>query len=177
MIPSAAHTSRLSAWAASAGREDGLALPLAMVVVLILSALMLGLAQTTLSEINTALPTDRDVRANYLAQAALEDQLYRLKANKDAGAIPPTNYPVTAGQETWYRTTLTCLLNCATNFETRRWQIVATGEIHAPGSATVLQDRAVRAVVEIHYGGSGGSLYQFPNPGGVLILRWEEVYP
>ena len=156
-------------------REDGLALPLAMIVILILSVLMLGLAETTTSELSLALPAHRDVRSIYLAQAALERQIYLLKANKDAVAIALTNYPVTTGQEAWYRTTLTCLLNCATNFETRRWQIVATGEIHQTGGPAVLQNRAIRAVVEIHYGGSGASL--FLQPTKVLITRWEEVYP
>jgi len=156
-------------------REDGLALPLAMIVILILSALMLGLAETTTSELSLALPAHRDLRSNYLAQAALEHQIYLLKANKNAAAIALTNYPVTAGQEYWYSTTLTCLLNCAANFETRRWQIVATGEIHQTGGPAVLQNRAIRAVVEIHYGGGGATPFQQPTK--VLITRWEEVYP
>ena len=156
-------------------REDGLALPLAMIVILILSALTLGLAETTTSDLSLALPAHRDVRSIYLAQAALEHQIYNLKANKNAGAIALTNYPVTAGQEAWYSTTLTCLLNCATNFETRTWQIVATGEIHQTGGPAVLQSRAIRAVVEIHYGGSGATPFQQPTK--VLITRWEEVYP
>ena len=157
--------------------EEGLALPLAMIVILILSALMLGLAETTTSELSLALPAHRDIRSIYLAQAALEHQIYNLKVNKDAGNIALTNYPVTAGQEAWYSTTLTCLLNCATNFETRRWQIVATGEIHQTGGPAVLQNRAIRAVVEIHYRGNGAPPFQQPTNGGVLIMRWEEVYP
>lgn len=155
--------------------EHGLALPMAMLVVMILSALMLELALTTTSEVGTALPASRDARANYLAQAGIEHQVYLLKANKDAGAIGPTNYPVTPGGEYWFSTTLQCLLNCGVNFESRRWQIVSTGEIHQTGSPTVLQNRSIRAVVEIHYGGNGVSLFQFPTK--VLTLRWEEVYP
>ncbi len=155
--------------------ERGLALPMAMLVVMILSALMLELALTSTSEFGTALPADRDVRANYLAQAGIEHQVYLLKANKSAGAIGLTNYPVTPGREYWYSTTLQCLLNCGINFESRRWQIVATGEIRQTGSPTMLQNRSIRAVVEIHYGGNGGSLFQFPTT--VLMLRWEEVYP
>lgn len=162
-------------WAQAMRREDGLALPLAMIVVLILSALMLGLAETTTSEIGTALATHRDLRANYLAQAALEHQIYLLKANKGAGPIGLTNYPVTPGGEYWYSTALTCLLNCGVNFETRRWQIVGTGELHQTGSSTILQNRSIRAVVEIHYGGSGATLFALPTK--VVILRWEEVYP
>jgi Tfp pilus assembly protein PilV len=156
-------------------REDGLALPLAMIVILILSALMLGLAETTTSELSLALPAHRDLRATYLAQAALEHQIYLLKANKGAAAMALTNYPVTTGQEAWYSTTLTCLLNCAANFETRTWQIVATGEIHQTGGPAVLQTRAIRAVVEIHYGGNGAPPFQQPTK--VFIVRWEEVYP
>ena len=155
--------------------ERGLALPMAMLVVMILSALMLELALTATSEFGTALPADRDARAGYLAQAGIEHQIYLLKANKDAGGIGLTNYPATPGREYWYSTTVQCLLNCGINFESRRWQIVSTGEIHQTGSSTVVQNRSIRAVVEIHYGGSGGSLFQFPSK--VLLLRWEEVYP
>jgi type II secretory pathway component PulK len=155
--------------------ERGLALPMAMLVVMMLSAIMLELALTSTAEFGAALPAARDVSAGYLAQAGIEHQIYLLKANKNAGPIGLTNYPVTPGREYWYSTTLQCLLSCGINFETRRWQIVSTGEIHQAGSATVLQTRSVRAVAEIHYGGSGGSLFQFPTQ--VLIMRWEEVYP
>jgi type II secretory pathway component PulK len=155
--------------------ERGLALPMAMLVVMILSALMLELALTSTSELGTALPADRDARATYLAQAGIEHQIYLLKANKDAGAIGLTNYPVTPGQEYWYSTTVQCLLNCGVNFESRRWQIVSTGEIHQTGSPTVVQTRSIRTVLEIHYGGNGGSLFRFPTK--VLMLRWAEVYP
>lgn len=155
--------------------ERGLALPMALFVIMILSAIMLEIALTSTAEFGAALPAARDVRAGYLAQAGVEHQIYLLKANKDAGAIGPTNYPVTPGQEYWYSTTLQCLLSCGANFETRRWQIVSTGEIHRAGSATVLQTRSIRAVAEIHYGGNGAWLFQFPTQA--LILRWEEVYP
>ncbi|HYM92322.1 MAG TPA: hypothetical protein VEW91_11895 [bacterium] len=165
----------MSAWRTIHREERGLALPLAMLVVLILSALMFGLAETLTSEFSAALPASRDVRANYLAQAGIEHQIYLLKVNKNAAAIGLTNYPVTPGQEYWYSTTLQCLLSCSTNFETRRWQITGTGEIHQSGTSTVLQNRSIRAVVEIHYGGTGGSLFLFPTK--VLVLRWEEVYP
>jgi hypothetical protein len=155
--------------------ERGLALPMALFVVLVLSALMLELAASTTSEFGAALPAHRDVEANYLAQAGLEHQIYALKADKNAGSIPWTNYPPTPGQENWYSTTVQCLLSCGANFETRRWQIVSTGEIRQAGSGTVLQTRSVRAVVEIHYGGSGASLFLVPIQ--VRVLRWEEVYP
>jgi type II secretory pathway component PulK len=155
--------------------ERGLALPLAMLVVMILSAITLELALTSTAEFGDALATARDLRAGYLAQAGIEHQIYLLKANKDAGPIGLTNYPVTPGRDYWYSTTLQCLLSCGANFETRRWQLVATGEIHQAGSATVLQTRSIRALVEIHYGGTGSALFQIPTQ--VLVLRWEEVYP
>jgi hypothetical protein len=155
--------------------ERGLALPMAMLVVMMLSAIMLELALTSTAEFGAALPAARDVRAGYLAQAGVEHQIYLIKSNKNAGGIGLTNYPVTPGREYWYSTTLQCLLSCGANFETRRWQVVSTGEIHSAGSATVLQTRSIRAVVEIHYGGTGASLFQLPTQ--VLNLRWEEVYP
>ncbi len=148
---------------------------MALVIVLILAVLMLGLAQTTTSELGITQATDWDIRALYLAEAGVEHQIYALKGSKDAGPLGPVNYPVTPGQEYWYRTTLTCLLGCGVNRETRRWQIVGTGEVHLPNSATILQTRALRALVEIDYGGSGANLFQFPTR--VIIVRWEEVYP
>lgn len=155
--------------------ERGVALIMALITVLILSALMLGLAQTTTSDLGVAQSTLWDIRALYLAEAGIEHQTYVLKANKDAGPLGSVNYPVTPGQEYWFSTTLTCLLGCGVNRETRRWQIVGTGEVHLPNSATVLQTRAIRALVEIDYGGSGANLFQFPRR--VIVLRWEEVYP
>jgi type II secretory pathway component PulK len=157
------------------GQERGVAMILALVIVLILAALMLGLADTTTSEIGITRATDWDVRALYLAEAGIEHQIYALKANKNAGALGPVNYPVTPGQEYWYSTTLTCLLHCGVNWETQRWQIVSTGQVRLPGSSTVLQQRSLRAVVEIRYGGSGATLFQ--SPAMVTVLRREEVYP
>ncbi len=155
--------------------ERGVALIMALITVLILSALMLGLAETTTSDLGVAQSTLWDIRALYLAEAGIEHQIYVLKGNKDAGPLGSVNYPVTPGQEYWFRTTLTCLLGCGVNRETRRWQIVGTGEVHLPNSATILQTRAIRALVEIGYGGSGPNLFQFPRR--VIVLRWEEVYP
>jgi Tfp pilus assembly protein PilX len=157
------------------GEERGVALILALVVVLILAALMLALANTTTSEVGIMQATDRDTRALYLAEAGIEHQIYALKANKNAGALGPVNYPVTPGQEYWYSTTLTCVLHCGVNWETQRWQIVSTGQVRLPGSSTVLQTRSIRAVVEIRYGGSGANLFQYPT--AVTVLRSEEVYP
>jgi type II secretory pathway component PulK len=155
--------------------ERGVALIMALVIVLILSALMLGVAQTTTSDLGVAQSTLWDIRSLYLAEAGIEHQIYVLKANKDAGPLGSVNYPVTPGQEYWYRTTLTCLLGCGVNRETRRWQIVGTGEVHLPNSATILQTRALRTLVEITYRGTGANLFLFPR--GVTVLRWEEVYP
>jgi type II secretory pathway component PulK len=155
--------------------ERGVAMIMALVIVVILTALMLALAETTTSEVGVTQATDWDTRALYLAEAGIEHQIYLLKANKDAGALGPVNYPVTPGQEYWYSTTLTCLLHCGGNWETRRWQIVATGTIRQSSTSTVLQTRSLRAVVEIQYGGSGANLFLYPTD--VTILRWEEVYP
>ncbi len=148
---------------------------LALVIVLILAALMLGLADTTISEIGITQATDWDLRAFYLAEAGIEHQIYVLKANKNAGPVGPVNYPVTPGQEYWYSTALTCLLHCGVNWETQRWQIVSTGQVRLPGSATVLQTRSLRAIVEIRFGGSGATLFQ--DPTRVTVLRREEAYP
>jgi Tfp pilus assembly protein PilX len=155
--------------------ERGVALPLALVVILILTALTAGLAEMTVAEIEMQGRALRDTTATYLALAGLEHQVYLLKADKDAGAVAAFNYPVTAGAEYWYSTTLLCLLQCSSNRESRRWEIVATGEVRKSGTGTILQTRAIRAVVEIAYAGSAPTLYQFPSK--VTMLRWEEVYP
>ena len=155
--------------------ETGVALPLALVVILILAALTAALAQMTTAEIGIHERTQRDTRALYLALAGLEHQIYQLKSNKDTGALAPVNYPSTSGQEYWYSTALTCLLQCTSSRESRRWEITATGEVRRPGTGDVLQTRAVRAVVEIAYSGSGANLYRYPSK--VTTLRWEEVYP
>lgn len=155
--------------------ERGVALPLALLVILILSALVAAIAQMTISGIEIQRRTDLDVRAQYLAQAGIEHQIFVLKGNKNGGALAPVNYPASAGQEYWYSTTLTCQLQCATNRESRRWEVTATGEIRGSGGGPILQTRAIRAIIEIAYGGTGANLYQFPTE--VTILRWEEVHP
>ena len=157
--------------------ERGVALPLALVVLLILAALAVALADLTAAELDTGRWTRWDVQAQYLAQAGIEHQIYTLKANKNAGALAAVNYPLTPGQEYWYSTTVTCLLQCPPTYrESRRWRIVSTGEIREPGSPTVLQTRAIRADVEIAYAwDSGTNSYRLPT--AVTILRWEEVYP
>jgi len=156
-------------------REDGVALPLALVTILIVSALVVAIAQMTIAEVETHRRTDLDVRAQYLAQAGMEHQIYLLKSNKNAGAQALVNYPATAGQEYWYSTAVVCRLLCTSNRESRRWEITATGEVRGSGGGPIMQTRAIRAVVEIAYSGTGANLYQFPTE--VTILRWEEVYP
>jgi len=170
------HSGRRAAALRTVLREErGVALPLALLVLLILAALAVALSEMTAAELDTQRLTRWDVQAQYLAQAGMEHQIYTLKANKNAGALAPVNYPVTPGQEYWYSTALTCVLQCSSNRESRRWEIVATGEIRQPGGGAVLQARAIRALVEIAYAGSGVNLYAFPTE--VTILRWEEVYP
>ena len=155
--------------------QAGVALPLALVIILILTALVMAMAQMSTSEAEIHRATYLDARALYLAAAGLEHQIYVLKGNKNGGALAPTNYPVTAGEEYWYSTTLTCVLQCTDNRESRRWEIRSTGEIRKSGTAQVLQTRAIRVLAEIAFSGSGANLYQFPSK--VKILRWEEVYP
>ncbi len=154
-----------------------MALPLALLVLLVLSTLAVALAEMTAAEVDVGRWTRWDLQAQYLAQAAIEHQVYALKADKDAAALGPVNYPATPGAEYWYSTTLTCLLQCTSDREHRRWRIVGTGEVRAPGG-TVLQRRAVRAEVEIAYAwGSAGFATGFIIPTAVTYLRWEEVYP
>ena len=169
--------------------ERGVALPLALVVLLILAALAVALADLTAAELDTGRWTRWDVQAQYLAQAGIEHQIYALKANKNAVGVGSVNYPLTPGQEYWYSVASSCLaaqsagdpaISCSptTDRESRRWRIVATGEIREPGSPTVLQTRAIRADVEIAYGwGTANGITGFVLPTTVTILRWEEVYP
>ncbi len=138
-------------------------------------ALVVGMAQMSTSEAEIHRATYLDARALCLAAAGLEHQIYLVKGNKNGGALAPVNYPATAGQEYWYSTTLTCVLQCTDNRESRRWEITSTGEIRKSGTAQVLQTRAIRALVEIAYSGNGANLYSFPSK--VKLLRWEEVYP
>jgi hypothetical protein len=158
--------------------EGGLALPLAILAVLILAGLILMLTQLTANELDIDRYTRGDVRAQFLAQAGIEDQIYRLKGNKSAGAVPITNFPASANGEARYFTALTCLLNCSANRESRRWRIVSTGQVRRQnpgGGFSLIQNRQIRALVEIDYSGDGANLYAFPTE--VTIIRWEEVYP
>lgn len=162
--------------ATAARDERGVALPLALLLLLILAALAIALAELTEAELDVGRLTRWDLQAQYLAQAGMEHQIFALKGNKGAAALAATNYPATPGAEFWYSTTLTCLLQCATDRESRRWEIVATGEIRQPGGGPVLQTRAIRALVEIDYAWDAGA-GTFRLPTEVTIRRWEEVYP
>jgi Tfp pilus assembly protein PilX len=151
---------------------------MAMLVTLILALVVGGIAQVVVADLNMGRMTRWDVTALYLAEAAIEHQMYLLKASKDAGAVPYTNYPIT-DQQGWYTTSLACLLNCpATPVPSaRRWRVQATGELrrYNPDSTyTVLQTRTLVAEVDITYGGSA-PLYGTPLQ--VTIRRWEEALP
>jgi len=150
---------------------------MAVVVALIIALLVAGIAWMTVAELEMGRLTRYDAIAQYMAQAAIEHQLYLLKDNKGAGPIAYTNYPVTPGQETWYTTSLTCLLNCTGNVAARRWSVRATGEIrqYSGVSYTVLQTRTILTEVDITYDGVAPTLYQYPQR--VTVLRWEEELP
>jgi len=151
--------------------ERGVALVLALVVILILAAIVLGIAHMTTAEIDIHRLTRWDTLLQYVAQAGVEHQIYVLKGNKDAAAVGYTNYPAISGAYL-YITSLACTLNCTLNPAVRRWTITSFGEIWG---ATLLQQRTVRAQVEITYVTCGGVTNGCPS--NVTLLRWEEVYP
>lgn len=164
--------------------ERGVALIMALVVILILAAIVLGVAQITTSEIEIHRLVRWDTLAQYLAQAGVEHQIYLLKGNKNALAVPYVEYPLLPQYPPgfgpfWYITSLTCSLNCTGNPETRRWTIDSLGEIRqfnaATATWTLLQQRTVRGQVEIRYATCGAGTNACPS--GVTLLRWEEVYP
>ena len=154
--------------------ERGVALMIALVVILVLAVIVLSIANITTGEIEINRLTNWDTTAQYLAQAGVEHQIYLLKGNVNASAVPDTNSPVLPGEtlglgSRWYRTTLACQLNCSGTPSSRRWSIDSFGEIRQPGTVTTLQQRTIRAQVEITYSGA--------SPTAVTLLRWEEVYP
>lgn len=155
--------------------ERGVALVIALVVILVLTAIVLSVAQMTTGEIEIQGLTRWDTTAQYLAQAGVDHQIYLLKTNVNAAAIAYTNSPVLPGETAgfgslWYRTTLTCEVNCTGSPSSRRWSIDAFGEIRRyDGTWTTLQQRTIRVQVDITYTGS--------EVNTVTLLRWEEVYP
>jgi Tfp pilus assembly protein PilV len=154
--------------------ERGVALIMALVLILILSAIVLALVNIATSSVDVDRLTQSDTLLQYLAQAAGEDQIYQLKRNINAGAVSYTNYPVLAGEipgsgRYWYRTTLTCTADCFSS-TARTWTIDAFGELRQlNGFWTILQQRAVRIKVQITYTGSAVT--------GVSLTEWAEVYP
>lgn len=164
--------------------QRGIALPVALVIILILTAIVLAVAQTTTSDVEIERLSRWDATLQYLGQAGIEHQIYLLKDNKDAAAIADTNFPVLPGESPgfgafWYYTTVSCTVNCSGNPSTRRWSVDGFGEIRrydsGLGSWTKLQQRRVRAQVEITYISCNGQTNRCPS--GVTLMRWEEVYP
>ncbi len=158
--------------------EAGVAFVMAIVVTMILALIVAGIAQLMIAEVEMGRLTRWDAEAQYLAQAGLEHQIYLLKADKTAGPISYTNYPVTADQRTWFVTSRRCLLptldDCAINAQARRWCILSTGEIrryNPDATFVVLLTRVIRAEVDVTYGGTS-PLYGTPLK--VAVLRWEE---
>lgn len=162
--------------------ERGVALALTLVLILILSVIILGVAQVTTTELDIHRNSRWDDIDRYLAHAGVEHQIYLLKGNQSAAAVPYQNYPLLTGETSgcgklWYVTTLTCTLNCTGSTQTtRQWTIVSNGEVWITPdcvSFTLLQQRQVRAQVQITYQSVGGVMI----PQSVSFLRWEEVYP
>ncbi len=156
--------------------EEGVALILAIVITLLVALIVAGIAQVTVADFEMSRLTRWDTTALYLAQAGIEHQLYVLKGNKDGAGIAYTNYPVTADQRFWYMTTLTCLLNCASNTAARRWRIQSIGEIRQYDGVTytVLQTRTITVEANITYDGTA-PVYGYPLK--VTLQRWEEAVP
>ncbi len=163
--------------------ERGVALILALVVVLILAAITLAMGFMTSAEVDIHRMSRWDSFAQYLGQAGIEHQIYLLKGNKDAAAVPYQNYPVLPGETPgsgvwWYITTLTCTLNCPPgNPTSRRWTILSFGENwDCPTPCTTRRhQRTIRAQVEIRYGTCAAGTNACPT--GVTLLRWERVEP
>ncbi len=158
--------------------EEGVALIIALVVVLILAAIVLAMGQMTSGELEIHRLSRWDTLAQYLAQAGVEHQIYLLKENRDAGAVPYIEYPQLPQYAPglgpfWYIASRTCTLNCTGTPSLREWSIQSYGEIWNYDSATatwtLLQQRTIRAGVRITYSGS--------SPTAVTLLRWEEAYP
>lgn len=164
-------------------RDDrGVALPLALMLILILSLVILGVSQITTTALDVNRYSRWDNIDRYLAHAGIEHQIYLLKQDQTAGAVSYQNYPVLSGETSgcgkfWYMTTLTCTLNCAGSTQTtRQWTIVANGEVRNTTNCvtfTRLQQRQIRAQLQITYQAIGATMV----PQSVSFLRWEEVYP
>lgn len=175
--------------------ERGVALIMALVVVLILAAITLAMGFMTTSEVDIHRLSRWDSLAQYLGQAGVEHQIYLLKGNKNDCGVPYQNYPVLLGETAglgrfWYFTSVTCIpiagdtctlsvtTGCPTGDPaTRRWSISSFGEIWdcPTPCATLLHQRTIRAQVEITYVTCG--VVTNGCPSGVTLLRWERVEP
>ncbi len=162
--------------------ERGVALIVALVLVLLLAGIALAVAQTTTAELEIHRMSRWDDTARYLAHAGVEHQIYLLKGNQSAVAVSYQNYPVLAGETPgcgtlWYITTLQCTLNCTGSTQTiRDWTITSSGVVRSsPNCATwtVLLQRQIQAQVEITYQLVGGIMI----PQTVTFQRWAELYP
>ncbi len=174
--------------------EGGVAMIMALVVVLILAAIVLAMTFMTTAEVDTHRLSRWDTFAQYVAQAGIEHQIYLLKGDKNACAVPYQQYPVLSGETPglgvwWYVTALTCIATpgdtctldvttgCPTgNPTSRRWTIDSFGEnwdCPTPCS-TLRHQRTIRAQVDITYvtcAATNGC------PSSVTLLRWERVEP
>lgn len=170
-------------------RQDGLALPLTLFVLVVLALLTAAVAGTTTAELESSQLVDRDRRALYLAEAGLEHQIYALKVNKDTGPVGTVSLGGSPTEER-YVVDLRCLQElsagrtCTGNRESRTWLITSTGELRQ--GTSLVHSRTVEAVVEIRYCGgaqnvrgvgcpsspSTGSLYG--SPQRVLVRRWQQ---
>ncbi|MGH2372410.1 MAG: hypothetical protein ACRDIC_02875, partial [bacterium] len=77
--------------------EGGVAMIMALVVVLILAAIVLAMTFMTTAEVDTHRLSRWDTFAQYVAQAGIEHQIYLLKGDKNACAVPYQQYPVLSG--------------------------------------------------------------------------------
>lgn len=168
--------------------ERGVALILALVVVLILAAITLALGFMTSAEVDIHRMSRWDTLAQYLAQAGIDHQIYAFKGNKDATVVS-AEYPQLPDYSPgygpfWYATDLTttpcgCTVNCSGNPASRRWTVCSHGQIwrYDPigGTWTLLQQRTLRAQVEIAYVTCAAGTNACPS--SVTLLRWERVEP
>lgn len=148
--------------------QQGLALPLTLFVLVILALLTAAVAGVTTTQADSDRLVDWDRKALYAAEAGLEDQIYALKKNKAAGAVGT----VSLNPNLQYSVTLQCKPElsagaiCSQNRPLRTWEITSTGKVL--NGTTVVHSRAVRALVEIRYGGADYGTVQ-----SVSVLRWE----
>lgn len=173
--------------------ERGVALIMALVIVLILAAITLAMGFITSADVDIHRLSRWDTLDQYLGQAGIEHQIFALKGNKNNCGIGYFEYPqlvqYTPGLGPfWYTATPTCVATagdtctldingCPTgNPATRRWNINSNGEVwRYDGAWALLQQRTIRAQVEITYITCAAGTNACPS--GVTLLRWERVEP